>query len=594
MTGEDKEQPSIESLALSWSRRRFLRNSFLALSAVGVGNGLLAACSDSSGKTSAGTTTGTGGSTPGTSGGATTAPSVSTSANGKKVSIRIPIEEPGFAAPGAQADLGSSFLGHTCFSGLWVMDANRNMVPSDVASYTPSADLKTHTIKLLPNLKWSDGTPYDATTYEKSIQFMQKTFHSLADRWLKGAPEIMDGKVTDLTTIGWHADPNDANTLIVETLFPVSFFEIWAGGRPYHFVQPIHNIEKFGDKDYAQMPHIASNGPYMVGEWNHNTSLKLVRNPNYQGPPATPDEIDLTVFTSALDVDAFNAFLGDQLDVAVTPIANIKTVEGDDKLKNNVTEETYADVTFVLLNANKKPFDDVRVRQALYMAIDRDKLTKEVLQGRGDPAYGVLSPAMKAYDPAARPFDEISVAKAQQLLADAGFPGGKGFPAIKYIGYNVGDQTLVSQFVQDQWKTNLGIETQIQALDPGSWFGAVIALSDPNADWGDAADAFWPSDYPEPSEIVGQLFDNGGVAVYHHHWTKPAELEALQESALFEPDKAKRSQLLNQYDMKVANQVPLIPLVFPRQEQVRKPAVTGGFYFYGTDFYQVRYMNKTS
>jgi oligopeptide transport system substrate-binding protein len=580
---------------MAWTRRRFLRNAAWAFGALGIATPVLAACGSSKKSGASSTTTAGGGGGSSTTAAGTTTSGVSTtvSNSGKTVKIRIPIEEPGFASPGVQADLGSSFLGHVCSSGLWVFDSSRKVIPGDVGTYTPSADLKTHTIKLRPDLKWSDGTPYDARTYEWSMQFMAKTFNSLADRWLKGAGDIMDGKVKDYTTIGWHADPNDPNTLIVETIFPVNFFEIWAGGRPNFFVQPKHNIDKYGDKDYATFPHTAHNGPYMIGEWNHNTSLKLVRNPYYTGPAATPDEIDLTVFTSALDVDAFNAFLGDQLDVAVTPIANMKTVAGDAKLKDNSGPQTYADVTFVLLNCNKKPFDDVRVRQALYMAIDRDSLVTDVLQGRADPAYGVISPAMKAgYVKDARPFTEISVAKAQQLLSDAGFPGGKGFPTIKYIGYQNADQSLVAQYVQDQWKKNLGVSMTIQSLDPGSWFGAIIA-TDPTADWGDACDAFWPSDYPEPSEIVGQLFDHGGVAVYHHHWQKSADLETLQEQALFANDPATRSKLLNDYDMKVASEVPLIPLFFPRQIQVHKPNITGGFYFYGTDFYQVRYLNAT-
>jgi oligopeptide transport system substrate-binding protein len=581
-----------DALAIEWSRRRFLHRSILALGAAGLGNGLLAACS--SGKSSSTTTTASGtATTAGSVTSASTAPSVSTTATGKKVVIRVPMEEPGFAAPGNQPDLGSSFLGHLCFSGLWVMNDKRVVVPSDVATYTPSADLKTHTLKLKNGLKWSDGTPYDATTYEWSLQFMAKTYNALADRWLKGAPEIIDGKTKDYTTIGWKADPSDPNTLVVHTNDSVNFFPIWAGGRPYQFVQPKHNIEKYGPKNYAQLPHLAANGPYMVAEWKHNASLKLVRNPNYQGQPvAIPDEIDVTIFTSALDVDAFNAFLGDQLDVAVTPIANVATVNGSPVLKNNSSQQTYADVTFILLNTTKKPFDDVRVRQALYMAIDRDTLVKDVLQGRGDPAWGVLSPSMKAgYDPSARPFPDLSVAKAKQLLSDAGYPGGKGFPTIKYLAYNVGDQALVAQYVQNQWKTNLGVEMQIQNLDPGSWFSAVIGV-DPGADWGDAADAFWPSDYPEPSEIVGQLFDRGGAAVYHHHWQKPPDLEKLQNDALFEKDASLRSKMLNEYDMRVAAQAPLIPLLFPRQIQVHKPGFTGGYYFYGTDFYQLRYMNK--
>ena len=435
---DEHDRPDLDALALEWTRRRFLRDAAWAFGALGIATPILNACGSSKKSGGANTTTASGVST-------------SVSNGGKTVKIRIPMEEPGFASPGVQADLGSSFLGHVCSSGLWVFDKDRKVIPGDVGTYTPSSDLKTHTIKLRPDLKWSDGTPYDATTYEWSMQFMAKTFNSLADRWLKGAGDIMDGKTKDYTTIAWHADPKDASTLIIETIFPVSFFEIWAGGRPNFFVQPKHNIEKYGDKDYATFPHTAHNGPYMIGEWNHNTSLKLVRNPYYTGPPATPDEIDLTVLRRRRTSTRSTRFLGDQLDVAVTPIANMKTLNDDSKLKDNSTTQTYADVTFVLLNCNKKPFDDVRVRQALYMAIDRDSLVKDVLQGRGDPAYGVISPPMKnGYDKDARPFPEISVDKAKSLLSDAGFPDGKGFPDIKYIGYNNGDATLVAQYVQDQ------------------------------------------------------------------------------------------------------------------------------------------------
>jgi oligopeptide transport system substrate-binding protein len=498
--------------------------------------------------------------------------------------LRIPMYEPAIAGPGSSFDTGSAFMTHSLFSTLFAYDRDRKAILADAAEYTHSDDLRVHTFKLRPDLKWSDGTPYNAHDYEWSWKYMAQ--HTFADVYYEGIQALQDGtgKVED---VGFKA--LDDLTFEVRTVNPAPFLAQNVVGRMGLHPIPRHVFEKAGDA-WAQPENHVSSGPWMLQTWKHNEKIVLVRNPRYTGPPVNIDRIECTIFDELLTESEFAAFETGELDVALVPLADVQRVRNDSDLSKYTTLVEFPDQMFIHLNCSKPPFNDPRVRQALYLALDREAIANNVVLGVDKPAWLFLPPGMPGYDPDQKGRLEGDVKDAKQLLSAAGYPDGEGLRQLDFLSAGGPGSLKINEAAQSMWKENLGVDVRIKQLDLASWYVAVIA-ADPKSDWGDMADGYWPSDYPDPSEILPALFaENGEGAVYHHHWSDEAIRSRMLE-AVYEADPEQREKKLREVDKEITAQVPGIPLIYLREMECRKPWVRGDFYFYGADFQRIRYMN---
>jgi len=255
-------------------------------------------------------------------------------------------------------------------------------------------------------------------------------------------------------------------------------------------------VDSLGDA-WTEAGNLVSDGPFMLTEWDHNQRLVLERNPNYWGPKAGLERLELLVIPD--ETTAFQAYQNGEIDFTAAPPAQLQTLKTNPEFHAEAQLSTFA----LLFNTVQKPFDDPVVRKAFARAIDRQAYVDLVAQGFGMPTTGWIPPGMPGFDPEAGQDISFDSEAARSLLAEAGYPGGQGLPKIVLttVGEDVG--RLSAEFVQEQLKQNLGVSIEIEALDPPSLqmrYGS-----------GDFQMTFmgWNADYPHPENWIRDLFHTG-------------------------------------------------------------------------------------
>lgn len=383
------------------------------------------------------------------------------------------------------------------FEGLMSYDPRTaEPVPGLAESYTVSEDGTVYTFKLRDAV-WSDGVPITAETVVKSWLRVLNPETASPYAWfpamfLKGAQDYLDGKAGP-ESVAIRA--LDAKTFEMTLVGPIPY----ALGALAHYafgVVPIHAIEKYG-KDWIKPENFVGNGPYVLKEWIPQESIVVVKNPRYWD--AANVFLNSIKFLPTEDQNsAYTMYLKGEVDwVTKVPVDLVTEAKSRPDYHSSEMLGTY----YYILNNQRRPLNDVRVRQALAKAFNRVELTEKVARSGEIPAYSMVPP-MAGY-PGARKFAE-DVQEAQALLAAAGFPGGRGFPKLTLL-YNTADNhKKIAEYIQQQWKVNLGIEvelvnqewkTYLETRDKGDF---------------DIARAGWVGDYMDPNTFLDMFVTGSG------------------------------------------------------------------------------------
>lgn len=352
--------------------------------------------------------------------------------------------------------------------------------PAVCSSYTVSDDGLTYTFTLGDSL-WQDGTAVTAADFVYGLQrlFSPELASENANSYLsyiQGAAAIYNGEA-DPTTLGVSAPDDKTLVVTLASVLPsVTVEAFFTAAHTYPMNQTA--IEEGGDGWSTDPAHHLSNGPYILSEYNADSSVVLVRNDAYAGSgPAEADKITFRFYSdsSAADVamangeldyykyatDALIAQMGDSVDV--------------------VNAEMLA-TACLFLNWRCAPLDDVRVREAIYLAIDAAYTNDTLESGYGVIARGVVGD--KFSDPAGGSFrtdsnslvDDYSddqLARAQELLAEAGYPNGEGLPTLVYLTSNSTKGNQRAEFFQALLKDTLGIEVEVGSYDTPTYLSMI-------------------------------------------------------------------------------------------------------------------------
>ncbi|MCC7162545.1 MAG: peptide ABC transporter substrate-binding protein [Anaerolineae bacterium] len=273
--------------------------------------------------------------------------------------------------------------------------------PLAAESYEISDDGLTVTFTLRDGLKWSDGKPVVAEDFRYAWlrQLDPQTASYVPDEFyaIKNGEEFNKGTITDPNQVGLQA-PDD-KTLIVTLAAPAPYWLRYVGTTEY---APVRKdiIEKFGDK-WMEAGNFVGNGPYMLQEWKHDQKMVFVRNPHYNGPWKDSINIDRLEFTLVQDPDSQGlvAYEANEVDAATVPATELERIKADSEMGKQLHSIPSAGTTILIFDTKNKPTDDVRVRQALSMSIDRAALADQVLKG-GYLAPTSFSPrTLSSYDP---------------------------------------------------------------------------------------------------------------------------------------------------------------------------------------------------
>lgn len=455
------------------------------------------------------------------------------------------------------------------FGGLVKLDAQLNVVPDGAESWTISEDGKTYTFTIREGLKFADGTPVTAQHFADSInRALQPETASYGAAFqlghVVGAAEVASGATPTATGI----QVVDERTLQITTDDVVPYF-LSQLTFPVTFVVPTHLIAEKG----AQWTEQAfGTGPFQVKEWLHNQKLVLVPNPHYWAGPVGVAEIELPFIQDS--ETAYQLYRTGELDIMGSqqnpvPAARIPEVSSSPDFQQ---VGSFA-VRYVGFNNLKHPFDNVNVRRAFAMAVDKVTLAEKVLNGAVGPTDRILPPGF----PGAQlpvtglPFDP---ARAKEELALGGY-GPEQAPLQVTLTYGVeGDNERVATFLQQQWKDNLGVDVVLQPLELATFSQQLdTTYLTPEAGL-EFYLSIWGADYPDPQNFVSQQLrsdspNNNG------HWTNAQFNEIAKRADTFTGSAEERLKLYNQAEQIAIDEVGWLPLFVPRFSVLMKPYVSG-------------------
>ena len=354
------------------------------------------------------------------------------------------------------------------FEGLTVIDeATSQALPGAATSWEISPDGLTYTFHLRPDGFWSNGAPVTAEDFVFSIERilspkLASDYAYLLDV-LAGAADYTAGKLTDFTQVG--AKALDARTLQLTLARPTPYLLSLTAHQAWYPVHPA-SVRQHGDvhargTGWTRPGALVGNGPFVLAEWRPDQHILVTKNPRYHG--AAQNQIDAVKFFPVADpgVDE-RAFRAGQLHLTYDVLPD-RLDAWRREAPAQLRVDPFLEVFYVRFNTTRAPFTDVRVRRALALAIDREAIAGPVMRGSRAPARAFVPPGTAGYtSTAAVPTD---FATARQLLAEAGYPNGRGFPKIEVKMNADPGKTKVFEAIQQMWRRELGIECTLAAMD---------------------------------------------------------------------------------------------------------------------------------
>jgi oligopeptide transport system substrate-binding protein len=433
------------------------------------------------------------------------------------------------------------------FEGLVIYDpVTSRALPGVAESWTVSPDGATLTFKLRNTAKWSNGDPVVAQDFVDGwLRTLDPATGSeyayMVGMVVKGANEFnsfaadknksdADNKTAeDALRAAVAVKAVDDHTLEVGLVGPVPYaIDMMAH---YSFAPlPMKAITKYGDS-WTKPENFVCNGPYTLKEWKPQQYIFVVKNNKYWD--AKNVKLRSIKFLPIDDLKtSYNMFKNGEIDWDTTVPNDLLD---EVKLRKDYQVSPQVSTYYYIFNVTKKPLTDVRVRKALAMAIDKQTLVDKILKG-GQLIADSLVPAMEGYTPAKG--NAFNVDAAKKLLAEAGFPNGKGFPKLTIL-YNTNDNhKKIAEFVQDQWKQNLGIDVALQNQE---WKTFLDTRS--NSHDFQIARAGWIGDYLDPNTYLDMFLSNSGNNDGRYN---SAKYDELVKKAMTMPAGADRFAALSQ------------------------------------------------
>jgi oligopeptide transport system substrate-binding protein len=425
-------------------------------------------------------------------------------------------EDPRSLDPQKTATRGDARVAGALFEGLVAYDADGQAKPGLAEKWTLNG--KTATF-FLRKTSWSDGKPITART--------------VADSWKRGLAAGLP------LLVRWVSSVRAADERTLEVAFTEPLPTLTLLADPAFAVLPMHVVDDWGTL-WAQPEHLTVNGPFTLDSWTPRSRLTVVPNPAYWDK-AHVKLTKITFLSGNFDVGE-TLFKGGAADwLPDAPPARLDTRRRADYV--SLALGSY----FLRLNLADPVLADVRVRRALSLGFDRDVLVREVLHG-GQAAALSLVPAMGGYDPPEGP--QRDAAAARRLLAEAGYPGGKGFPLLTLLANTGETHRKVLEFLADEWKRNLGIGADVKSEN---WTAYLDDLAGRNYQ---AARSAWLADYFDPLTFLG-LFTSASPD-NHTGYANPAYDALIAQGAA--ASGVARWKAFRQAETLLETDLPFIPL----------------------------------
>jgi oligopeptide transport system substrate-binding protein len=478
--------------------------------------------------------------------------------------------EPQGLDPHVVTGVPESYLISALFEGLAVKNPyTLEPEPGVAQSWEFSEDGRIITFDINPAARWSNGdrvTAHDFVwSWRRALNPVMGNAYAYMLFPLKNAESYATGKLEDPSDLGVKA--LDDLTLQVTLKEPTPYF---IQLMDHYSTFPVHRptIEKFGKATdrftkWTRAENIVSNGPFKLSEWLLNRRISMVKSETYWDA----DKVNLNgivFYPTENIVSEERMFRAGQLHyTSDVPLQKIPVYEA---MPNTpYVQAPYLGTYYYLMNTNLAPVDDVRVRRALSMTVDRAKLAATVMQKSVYPAYSITPPGTSGYQPPK--LFSYDVAKAKQLLADAGYPNGEGWPGLEII-YNTSEShRKVAVAIQQMWKSKLNIDVTISNQE---WKVYLDSLSQMNFTM---ARRGWIGDYVDPNNFLDLFLTGGGNNLTGY--SDPRYDEIISTLAPQAKSKEQRFALFYEAETMLMQQMPIIPIYTYTSKHLKHSSVKG-------------------
>jgi oligopeptide transport system substrate-binding protein len=492
--------------------------------------------------------------------------------------------------PALSTDVNSIEAIDLVFTGLVQFDDNLKIQSQLASSYDLASDGLTWTFHLRPNLKFSDGTPLTSADVVYSINraLLPATKSVVGPVYLaliKDSDKLNAGKIP--TIIGDSLLTPDPNTVVIIANKKASYF-LDALAYSTSFVVEKSLIDKYGDTWTDHLNTGGGDGPFEVQAWNHGTNVVLVPNPTYYGPHPQLTKL-IYPFYKETDTN-FKAYQAGQTDYAtLIPTADLDTARA---LPNNQYQLVpQLSINYLTMNYLVKPFDNIHIRQAFALAINKDLIIQSVYKNTYVPTNHIVPKGMPGYNPNLMAPDGVAgtsgdptKAKAllRQGLTEEGWTSVSQLPAVK-LTYASGDPNLANAMaaMQQMWQTTLGVSVKTNPEDFNKLLtDSEAALNNPNGlqFWAIG----WIADYPDPQDWTSLQFGKGQqynqINYGQNNSANAAQQQQVQQAldaADVNPDQNARLQAYMQAEQQLVNDVAWLSWAQVAFSQVLKPYVKG-------------------
>jgi len=440
--------------------------------------------------------------------------------------------------------------------------------PGAAESWTLSEDKLLYMFHLRQNARWSNGDPLTASDFVYSWKRMLSP--GLAAEYayllhcLKNGKPYNEGKITDFNQVGVKA--LDDHTLEVTLEHPTPYFlamQIHMAWFPVHQA----TIERFGKMDdrdtpWTQPKNMVGNGPFKLAAWWPNEVIRTVRNEQYwDAARVSLDGVEFYPMDNLQTEE--RSFRAGELHVTNDiPLSKIDVYRR--KHPDVLNIHPYCGVYFYRMNVARPPFTDVRVRKAFSLALNREQLMGNVLKGGEPAAFCFTPPNTGGYN--ARAKVDYDVLKARQLLAEAGYPDGKGLPPVDILYNTSENHKRIAEAIQRMWKENLGADVRLLNQD---W---KVYLSSLNTLDFSMARSSWIADVLDPVNFLECFLTDGGNN--RTGWSSTA-FDRLIGQSYAEPNPETRFELLQDAEKILLDESPIIPIYFYTWKFLKAPQVQG-------------------
>ncbi len=479
------------------------------------------------------------------------------------------------------------------FTGLVQFDDQLRVQPQLASSYSVGSDGITWTFHLRPNLKFSDGTPLTSADVVYSINraLLPATKSVVGPTYLgliKDSDKLNAGKIP--TIINDSLLTPDPSTVVIIANKKASYF-LDALVYSTSYVVEKSVVDKYGANWTA---HLSDNGgqggdgPFKVQSWTPGTNITFVPNPNYYGPQPQLTKLIYPFYKDT--ATNFQAYQAGQTDYAqLIPIPDLATAKALPNNQYQAVPQLWID--YYTMNYLVKPFDNIHIRQAFALAINKDLIVHSVYKDTYIATNHIVPKGMPGYNPNLTAPEGVTgtsgdTAKAkallQQGLQEEGWSSVSQMPTVT-ITYNSGDPNLNNEIaaVQQMWQTTLGISVKAHPEE----FNTLLtdsegALNNPHGlqFWAIG----WIADYPDPQDWTTLQFDKGAqynqINYGQNNSANAAAQQQVQqqlEAADVNPDPTARLQAYMQAEQQLVNDVAWLPMEQVTVNQVLKPYVRG-------------------